>query len=230
MTDKDPAVSIIIPCYNLGEYLNDAVASVKAQTFTDWEVIIVNDGSTDETTIDIINKIDHEEPAFEILNQRNMGLSAARNNGIKKANGAYIVCLDADDMLMPDYLQKTVTVLENDTTKKIAVATTWLQEFGLRDNIWKPTDFSIPNLLVTNVLHAGSLFKKSAWQEAGGYKENMNKGYEDWEYWLSIAECGYRWVTVPEPLFKYRIRENSMLAGSKQMHMEIYGKLYDLHE
>jgi glycosyltransferase involved in cell wall biosynthesis len=224
-----PKVSIVIPCYNLGMFVGEAVASVKSQSYTDWELILVNDGSTDDITAEILLEIARKNPDFRLIDQVNKGLSAARNVGIEKAAGEFIVCLDADDKLASEYLEKTVPVLDKDTNSKVAVVTTWLREFGLREDLWKTSDYDVAQLLITNVLHAGSLFRKVAWKEVGGYKPAMKGGYEDWELWLSMVEKGYTWTIVPAPLFLYRIREGSMLSGSGQIHDDLYTRIYGLH-
>lgn len=223
-------VSVVIPNYNLGRYLGDAVDSVLAQTLTDRELIIVDDGSTDQDSLEKLKEIGSAHPGISIIRQENRGLSEARNAGVRQAHGKYIVCLDADDKLDPSYLAKTVPMLEQNEANGVAVVTTWLQEFGDREDVWKAHDYSLPELLISNSIHAGSLFTKAAWKEVGGYKAAMKGGYEDWEFWLSIMEKGHKWLTVPEPLFRYRIRGQSMLAGSRASHDQLYGRLYDLHE
>lgn len=227
---KSPRVSIVIPCYNLGQYLEEAVKSVKDQTYRDWELIIVDDGSNDSTTRPTVKKVEQENPGFTVIYQENAGLSEARNGGIQESRGEFVVCLDADDMLHTDFLSKTVPVLEADARKRLGFVTTYLQEFGERNDVWETSEFDIPKILLTNVVHAGSLFRKEAWEKAGGYKKAMKDGYEDWEFWLSIIEKGFRWTLVPQPLFRYRIRANSMLTGARSKHLMLYERLYDFHE
>lgn len=221
--------SIVIPCFNLGDYLQDAVDSVMAQTFTDWELIIVDDGSTDEKTTKVVESIKKDHPEFKVFSKKNSGLADTRNYGIKKASGEYIVCLDADDMLAPDYLEKTAQVLERDKQKKLGFVTTWLREFGERDNLWKTSDYDVPMLLLNNTVHAGSLFRKEVWTKIGGYRKMKIGGYEDWDFWLSMVELGYEWDIVPEALFLYRIRHNSMLVSAKTTHVDIYKDLLNAH-
>ena len=227
---KSPKVSIVIPCYNLGAFVQDAIESVYAQTYKDYEIIVVDDGSTDDRTVKDLQELGKKYPALRIFYKSNSGLPGARNYGVTRAQGEYVVCLDADDKLAPEFLEKTVHKLEEDTSHKVAFVTTWLQEFGERDNVWQTQDFDVIQLLTTNTVHVASLFRKKAWDEVGGYKKGMSRGYEDWEFWLSIVERGYRWAIVPEPLFLYRIRANSMLSSSKEIHLELYKDLYDLHE
>ncbi len=220
-------VSVIIPCYNLGAYIKDAVESVEAQTLQDFEIIIVDDGSTDRHTIKALESLAQDK--VQVFRIKNRKLPGARNYGINKAQGKYIVCLDADDMLAPRYLEKSVAVLDKDKAKKFAFVTTWLREFGERTNVWETSNFDVAKILITNVVHAGSMFRKEAWSQVNGYTEIMTEGYEDWEFWLSIIEKGYSWEVIPETLFYYRIRKNSMLASSRTVHMDIYQKIYDLH-
>jgi glycosyltransferase involved in cell wall biosynthesis len=222
-------VSVVIPCYNMGPYIGDAVDSLESQTFTDFEVLIVDDGSTDADTIEKLKEIQQQYPDFQVLTKKNSGLAGARNYGIERAKGEYITCLDADDMFKPTYLEKTVQVLDADKRHKKAFVTTWLQEFGARSDLWKTSGYNPVGLLTNNLVHAGSLFRKSVWEEVGGYKKMKIGGYEDWNLWLSMVEKKYEWGIVEEPLFLYRIRKNSMLVGAKAQHLDIYSELYQLH-
>lgn len=232
-------VSVIIPCYNLGVFLPEAIQSVYDQTYKDWELIVVDDGSTDDKTTQIISKLRIAYPDTKFVQQANTGLANTRNNGIKLAQGKYIVCLDADDVLAPTYLEKTVALLQKDTTGKVAIASTWLQEFGERSDVWKPVDFDLAKMFITNQIHAGSMFKKEVWDKTAGYRKDANiHGHEDWEFWLQIIEQGFIWKVVPEALFKYRIRGNSMLRATSdkrvlyhtsviQYHKDFFLKHYD---
>jgi len=224
-----PLVSVIVPCYKLGKYLDDAVNSVKTQTMKSWELIVVDDGSPDQDTKNTIKRIKSDNPHFLVLSQKNAGPSSARNNGISKAKGEYIVCLDADDVLAPEYLEKTAQILHADKTKKLGFVTTWVQEFGERNSIWKTGDFDMPKMLIANCAHAGSMFRKESWEQAGGYKEGKIQGYEDWEFWLNVVEQSYEWVSIHEPLFRYRIRKNSLLSTARSTHQEKYELLYNFH-
>ncbi len=234
MTKKLPKsnaeVSVVIPCYNLGIFLSDAIGSVRRQSYKNYEIIVVDDGSTDEKTVQIVDKLRQDNPDITFIMQQNMGLSEARNSGIKVAVGKYIVCLDADDILEPEYIKKTVAVLKKDKSNKLGFVTTWLQEFGERENIWQTSSYNPGRLLVENVAHAGSMFKKQAWAQVGGYKKEMKGGYEDWEFWVSLMDAGYQWDTVPEILFAYRIRPNSMFASASDMHLELYGRIVNFHQ
>lgn len=211
---KSPQVSIIIPCYNLGNYLPEAISSVIAQTFENWEIIIVNDGSTDQTK-EIIQEILIKYPDKQIigLNTPNNGAGCARNIGIAFSRGEYILPLDADDIIHPDFLQKTKAIL--DAHQTIDIVYTDLKEFGLRNRIIRASEFNPHLLPVQNQLNYCSLFRRKVWEEVGGYRPNLiigpNSiiGYEDWDFWVGAVEKGFCAKRLPEPLLMYRIRSNS---------------------
>ncbi len=218
-------VSIIIPCYNLGQYLDEAIKSVMEQTFTDWELIVIDDGSTDEETQKVLDRLNYAKT--KLIRTKNQGLPVARNTGIKLARGKYIACLDADDLYDSQFLEKTVKVLDDDTEQKIGFVTTWVQLFGAKDGIWKTEDYN-PILLATkNVVHVASLFRKTCWTEVGGYSESLKIGYQDWDFWLKIVAEGYRWTCLKEPLFSYRMREKSMVFLSNQKRPQLFQQIVE---
>lgn len=227
--NEEPLISVIIPCYNQGEYLKDSLGSIQAQSFKNYETIIVNDGSTDDNTVKIINTIEKTQPDVKVINKQNDGLSEARNSGVKEARGKYIVCLDADDKIDPDYLGLVVGVFEKSQKSNLGFVTTWVQEFGDRNNVWKTEGYDPSKLMVMNLVHAGSMFTKDMWEKVGGYKKTMKGGYEDWEFWISAVEKGYSWERIPKPLFNYRIKNESMLTGAFKKHIELYTKIAELH-
>ncbi len=212
-------VSIIIPCYNLGKYLEDAIESVLQQTYQDFEIIVVNDGSDDPYTLQLLDK--RKWPKTKIFHTRNMGASYARNYGIEKAQGEFICCLDADDKLHPTYLEKTRSHFLNDTKGEIGIVTTWVQEFGLSCGIWKTRNYDPVSLLYQNELHVASLFRRQCWVDCGGYSENVD-GYEDWDFWIKIIACSWKWDVCEEILFFYRKRLNSKLLASQGRRAELY--------
>jgi glycosyltransferase involved in cell wall biosynthesis len=211
-----PKVSIIIPCHNLGEYILECVESALNQLYDDFEIIIVDDGSTDDYTLEVLDSIHHQR--VQILRTRNQGLAAARNNGILKAQGKYICCLDADDKYHPEYLQKTVPLL--DRSSNLGIVTTWVQTFGESEKIWKTYEYNPMHLAFENVIHVASLFRKECWEKVKGYKTNL-AGYQDWDLWISIVAKGYRWEVVEECLFYYRVRKNSMINNSDKNRLGI---------
>lgn len=212
-------VSVIIPCYNLGQYLCDAVDSVLSQTHKNIEIIIVNDGSTDPYTNELLSNF--SKPNTIVLTTANQGLPAARNYGISAAKGDFVCCLDSDDMYHPEFIRKSVQVMSDDQAGKLGFVTTWAQFIGDSSVIWKTDNYEPYKLAVENVIHVASLFRKSCWKMVGGYNVKFT-GYADWNFWVSIVSKGYQWVCIPEALFYYRVRSNSMVTKSDANRIELY--------
>ncbi len=223
-----PRVSVIIPCYNLGQYLDEAVDSVRAQSFNDWEIVIVNDGSTDPATNRLL--ADYRRPKTRVLTTENRGLAAARNLAIAHATGAYICALDADDMLEPRYLERAVAHLEADPT--LGFVSSWLETFGDEQWVWKQERCDLPALLAECTVCTAALVRKSAVDAVGGYDEQMKPaGYEDWDLWISLVERGVRGIIIPEVLFRYRRRAGSMssICCEGQAHLTLIEYLLRKH-
>ena len=208
-----PTVSVIIPCYGQAGYLGEAVASVVAQTFTDWEIVVVDDGSPDDTAEKAQRLVAaHPDRRIRLLRQVNQGLPSARNNGIAASTGRYILPLDADNLLMPEMLEKTVALLEAEPS--VAIAYTDYERFGKESRRNDTGVWNIDALAFSNQLEACSLFRREVWGAVGGYNPNMRWGYEDWDFWIGAAEHGFVGKRIPEPLFRYRIKEWSRDVGA----------------
>jgi len=215
-------ISIIIPCYNQAEYLEEAVQSVLDQTYTNIEIIIVNDGSTDNSQ-EIAEALQKEYPEkIKIISQQNQGLSVARNTGIKESTGNYILPLDADDILDSHMLEKTVEVLYNED---IDIVSPDGLTFGEKEYKIVPKDSSLCNLLYANCLIICSLYKREVWLRTGGYKQNMHGGYEDWEFWINAVKYGFKFKRYPEILFHYRVKTTSMYISAKEKDRYLKAKI-----
>lgn len=211
-------VSIIIPCYNDKDYIKEAVQSAINQTYSNTEIIIIDDGSN-EATKKVLSGIKCEN--VELISQENKGLSAARNVGIAKATGDYILTLDADDVFEPTFVEKAVLIL--DKNDYIGVVSCFCNCFvDLNKVIYKhkPKGGELSDFLYTNNAMGNSLFRKSCWLQAGGFDEQMKNGYEDWEFWISVTKQGWRVYIIHEFLFNYRKKENSMLQNTNQLYEE----------
>lgn len=230
MKQSSPKATIVIPCYNQGQYLDESIDSVLKQTYKDHEIIVVNDASTEEKTIEILEKAKVKYPTVKLINHlKNRGLSAARNTGVEAAKGEYIACLDADDKYDPTFLEKMVKILENDQKREIGVVTPWVKNFEANNNIWETSDYDPIAILSHNMLAVASIFRKEAWKAYGGYKENMKGGFEDWDFWIGLTEKGYSWKLVPEPLLYYRVKEESMFTEAAKMHTKLYKRILENH-
>ena len=224
--------SIIITCYNLGAYLEEALDSALNQTYPDFEVLLVDDGSTDPATTALLDRLP-AHPRLRVLRIANQGVARARNYGIAEASGQYILPLDADDRILPGYLARAVPIL--DQHPEVGFVGCHYRTFGERYDEYRPASYSLPSLLVENVVPIASLFRRSAWQQSGGYCPELNS-IEDWDLWISMIEQGYTGCVLPQFFFEYRIRPNSNLSHihrpevyEQRMRMlyERHRKLYD---
>jgi len=206
-----PLISVVIPCYNQARYLPEAVASVAAQTLTDWEIIIVNDGSPDDTSRVARELMErYAGRRIRLLEKKNGGLARARNAGIRAAAGAYILPLDADDKIKPAMLEKTAALLEGEPG--VAVAYTDVAHFGAAEKTVQAAEFDFKEICANNQLNCCSLFRREAWELAGGYNPNLVWGYEDWDFWIGCGEQGLVARRIPGPLLQYRVKDSSMLT------------------
>ena len=206
-----PEVSVIISCYNLGQYLDEAVGSVLAQTFQDFEILIVDDGSTDPLTQTLMAS--YAAPKTRVIRTPHRGLAAARNTGIAEASGKYLCALDADDRLLPTFFEQTVRVLGDNP--QFAFCSSWLRTFGEEQWDWTPATCDLPALLWENTVLTAALVRRSVVVELGAYDTAMpEQGDEDWDLWLRLVAAGHRGTILPEILFEYRRRPGSMSTVS----------------
>ena len=213
---EQPRVTVVIPCHNYGDYVGEAVESALAQSFRRLEVIVVDDGSTDNS-VEVVKEIVAREPKRLRLIEREVSGQPAypRNDGIREARGEYIVCLDADDALPPNYVALCARAL--DENPDVSVVYGDQQNTGARDS-WEPhPDYDFDRLRLFNFIPCSAMFRKSAWQDAGGYMTNV-PSKEDWNFWLSCAECGHHAKHVPGAFWFYRHhsdRESLYVANRK---------------
>jgi glycosyltransferase involved in cell wall biosynthesis len=218
-----PILSIVIPCYNQGMYLKDALDGLKAFDKGRIEVIIVNDGSADEFTNRYLREL--ANGGWHVIFQDNQGLGAARNRGIRAASGKYVLPLDADNKIFPDYVFKGVAAMESD--QRVAVVYGNAELFGEKTGMLKPGPFNLQKLMLGNFIDACAVVRKSAIEKVGYYENMKIMGYEDWDLWLRIAFGGYTFHYIDETLFSYRVHRRSMMNSlnrniRKQNQIEEY--------
>ena len=227
------AVTVVIPCYNDGAFIMDALNSILRQTVLPERIIIIDDGSGAET-ISVLKSI--KNSIVEVFYQSNQGVCTARNNGIEKATSSYILTLDADDIFEPTFIEKAKHILDSDM--KVGVVCCHYKEFGNRSknkDIIKPKGKIIQDFLVKNNGVASALFRKKCWEEVKGYDVSFDKGYEDWDFWLSVLSQGWEMRIIQEPLFNYRkkiqSRDTMALAQfDKELKMKIFKKHKKVYE
>lgn len=229
-----PRVSVVIPCFNHGAYVDEAVDSIFDQTFQDWEAIIVNDGSTDAFTNDKLHGYDR--PKTTVIHTENRGLPSARNRGIQESEGEYILTLDADDRFDASFLEKAVSIL--DSSPHVGAVSCGVKFFGGEEHTWLPKGGGAEVFLVENGCCGNSLFRKKCWEEIGGYDEQMVEGFEDWDFWIRMTSRSRRIHIIPEYLFYYRRGPESMLgtiekrgrrADLTRKLVEKHRKLFETH-
>ncbi|MGO4390457.1 glycosyltransferase [Variovorax sp. M-6] len=214
-----PLVSVVIPCFNYGHLVEEAIESVFAQTFVDLEIIVVEGGSTSAESRALLaaatSKADPSRLRV-IWQDRPHRAGANRNTGISHARGKYICCLDADDRLAPTYIEKAVFVLD----EGYDVVSPALRFFGKRFEVWAPQERpTLDMLLEGNQVLTCALFRKALWKASGGYRDSdpaTGHLHEDWLFWVRLAALGARFLNLREPLFHYRSHEGT-LSNSKSV-------------
>jgi glycosyltransferase involved in cell wall biosynthesis len=221
-------VSIIIPCYNHARYLPQAIESALAQDYGNVEVIVVNDGSTDNS---LAVATSYKEKV-KVVSQANQGLSPARNAGIAASTtepNEFILPLDADDWIDKNYLTKTVPFMQ----EGVGVVGTHTACFGSGDHIWRTFSPTLEQLKTDNSIPVCSLIRHSVLQQVGGYNPALSGydkehiGYEDWNLWIDIVKRGWKVVILPEPLFHYRESQGSMSRRANRP--KLIAKIKSLH-
>ena len=200
-----PRISVLMPCFNHGAFISEAIDSVRSQTVQDFEIIVVDDGSTDAATVDVLSRL---PPPIRVLTTPNQGLPGARNHAASHASGALFCALDADDKLATTWFEKATRVL--DSQPSVAFVSHWLETFGDEHWTWKPEQCDLPSLLARNAVNGAALVRREAFEAVGGYDASMREGCEDWDFWLRLVERGFEGTIIPEVLFFYRRRRDSM--------------------
>ena len=212
-------VSIIVSCYNQGCYLIEALDSVLAQTFEDWECIIIDDGSIDNTSL-VAQKYLNKDKRFRYIYQENQGVCVARNHAIYSSKGEYILCLDSDDKISSTYIE--LSVMELDKDKEVALVVCNYQYFGKSQKKVFLESYSIEKLMGHNLFINCSMFRRIDFDRVGGFNLNMKLGLEDWDFWLSILENGEKVKYLDGIHFFYRLK-----AKEQSRNQSVALKNYD---
>ena len=222
-------VSIIMPCYNDGQYLMEAIESVALENNKDTEVIIIDDGSDDGKTPQILSGIAHER--IHVLHTEHVGPSAARNTGIAQAQGCYILPLDADDRIEACYISQAATVL--DQGAHVGAVYCHADLFGQASGPWKLPDYSFERMLVENLVFVTAMFRKADWETVGGFRTDMKDGLEDYDFFMGILALGREIVQLPEVLFHYRIKKKSRTTSfvrDQEAVKRAFANVYEHHK
>jgi glycosyltransferase involved in cell wall biosynthesis len=208
-----PRISVITPVFDAGADLERALASVAAQRRDDVEVVCVDDGSTDAATLAILDAAS-KRPGISVHRTPNRGPAAARNLAIEHARGTYLLPLDADDWLAPDFLARTAPIL--DAEPDVGIVHTWIGLVGGHHGVWRTGRFALPDLLVRCTIHVTSLYRRALWVDVGGYDPEFVESSEDWDFWLRAVSRGWTARAVPEVLAYYQRSPRSRERKSRQ--------------
>lgn len=206
MINDRPLVSVIVPCFNQGAFLAETLHSVLVQTYSDWECIIVDDGSEDDSSA-VAAAFVNKDRRFSYIKQANQGPCIARNNGIASSKGTFILPLDSDDIIDPTYLEKAVGYFNNHPDTKVVYCCA--DRFGEEHGEWRLPPYSYDALIRSNCLIVSSLFRRKDFDQIGGYNPQMDSGLEDWEFWLELLRPNDKVHQIDEVLFHYRVMTGS---------------------
>lgn len=220
---KPGLLSVVIPYYNMGAYIDECVESVLQSLHPMVELIIVNDGSTEAQSLAALQKW-QKHPQIKVQTKLNEGLAETRNYGARLASGEFLAFLDADDKVTPDYYSKAIALLSS--YDDVSFVGSWVQFFGTKTNLWPTWNPEPPYILLHNSMNTSALvYKKQAFLAAGFNDKTVDYGLEDYGSLISLLDSGFRGVVIPEPLFHYRIRPDSMyrsLTRYKAMYSHQY--------
>lgn len=222
---KADLVSVIIPVYNMAEYVGETLESVLSSTYLDIEVIVVDDGSTDDS-LHVIKRYAEKDGRISFFSQKNCGVCVARNNAVLRAKGKYILPVDSDNKISPNFISLAVSCFEKDPVLKVVAPGAVF--FGERTGEWKLPPFSLKLLARKNIMDTCALYKKEDWERVGGYCEDII-AREDWEFWISILKDGGGVLRLSEPLLYYRVREGSKREIDRSLKRHVIDVLNRRH-
>ncbi len=220
-----PLVSIVTPVYNAAAFLEETLQSILASSYPNLEVILMDDGSGDNSVL-IAQDWAEKDARIKVFMQRNAGPAAARNNAIKHAKGKYILPIDADDLLHPNYIEQAVEVLENNSNVKVVGCN--VEMFGDRTGMCKYPPYSLSLLARKNMIPISAMYRKEDWERVGGYCEDII-AREDWEFWIAMLKDGGDYIILPITGLKYRIRANSKRLSDRKLKRHVVNTLNKRH-
>ncbi|WP_026952173.1 glycosyltransferase family 2 protein [Algoriphagus mannitolivorans] len=229
-------ISIIVPCFNMGEYLSEAIESVFSSFSEKFEIIIVNDGSTEAETIALLNSFEGNSK-IKIVHQENQGLASARNVGVENSKGELLFFLDADNIVLPEY--PLLAIKEFLNNPRLGVAYGRPLFFGEVESVprFQTREFNFNSLLSGNFIDACAFIRKTAFNSVDGFSvDNRLQGWDDWDLWIKVYLANWDFKYIDKYCYKYRVRSNSMLGSSsstrKKEMLQFIGEKYGfiIHE
>lgn len=220
-----PLVSVIVPLYNASQYICEALESIIASTYRPIEVIVMDDGSRDES-LAVAQAFAKNHPEVTVMHQPNAGASAARNRAIRSSHGAYILPVDADNKIHPLYIEEAEAVLES--RPEVRVVSCRAEFFGARTGEWITPPFSKELLARKNMIDTCAMYRREDFDRTLGYNEHC-AAREDWDIWLSLFELGGEFVRLPEIRLYYRVREGSKRIQDRELKHKLIKEINRRH-
>lgn len=217
-------VEAVVTSFNQGTMIMEAVRSLCEQTTPPTRVILVDDGSTDQKSLEVLKEVEttfSEYLPITLIRKSNGGVSAARNTGIAETKTPLVLVLDGDDKLEPSYIEKVSQLLREDSS--MVAASSWMQTFGVLDAVVRPCGGGLNAFLSKNCCAATHIMRRKHWEKCGGYDENMRSGFEDWDFFLSVLETepDLQIGVVQEPLIDYRTTPTSSNITSMEKRLDL---------
>ena len=211
-----PLISVIIPCFNQGQFLEECINSITSKLTSNIEIIVVDDGSTEIETLNVLNSFPFQN--CTLIRQENQGPSAARNNGIQISKADLFIALDADDILKSDFIDKAYNLINNNS--KIGVVYGDCEYFGDKNGL-SIKQFNKYSQWYVNGLTVTALVRKELWKQCGGFDETMREGYEDWDFWIRAMQFNWIFEKMDVVSLAYRIKEKSTNSGAINKHDDL---------
>jgi len=222
-------VSVVMPCYNDGLYIAEAIASVEAQTYPAIELIVVDDGSDDPQTLKALDALDQSR--IMLLHTNRARPAGARNAGVRAASGTYILPLDADDIMEPEYIERAVEAMRADD--RLGIVYCHGDSFGSERATWRSSDYDPATELAVNLIFNSAMYRRADWESVGGYCEAFVKGLEDYDFWLSILALDRTVLQLPETYFHYRFKpvsRSTQFDEDMSSVLETYDMIFQRHK
>lgn len=217
-------VAVVVSSFNQGLMVREAVVSVLDQSLGPVQLVVVDDGSTDPESVDVLAELERED--VRILRQPNRGVSAARNAGVRFLDAGLVAVLDGDDRYRPGFLEAVVGEFDDDD---VVATSSWLAMFGTATGVVRPSGGRVVDFLVRNSCPAPAVFRRDRWEAVGGYAEDMREGFEDWDFFLRLLTLGGQIRIVPEALIDYRTQPGSANLEGMKRRLRLYGEIIDRH-
>lgn len=227
MIDKGAMlVSVIVPCFNAENFIAQTLNCLLEMDYTNWECVIVNDGSTDNSQ-SIVESYCSKDSRFISIVQQNLGPAAARNAAIANSKGEYILPLDADDLISKSYVSEAVALLDGNPSIKLVYCNARM--FGRRNRVWKLPQYSFRSLLLYNLIFCTAMYRRSDFLKTRGYDPTFRQGMEDWDFWIELLKSGGEVYKIEKEHFFYRTHKKSRNKSAHKNAVDIRKQVYDKH-